>query len=312
MKTESERALEKTERIELPLLLFNSNLDSHRTKLREWIRASDDVFLAVAFLKQSGLRFLFDDFRELLQRGGKLTTVIGTDFWLTEPAALDDLFQLQRKQPSFRLLMFRRSSQATYHPKFYRFIGPDGLRVAAGSANITGGGLVDNVEISGSYCSSPTGQLARSCGRIEKQITNDSRCFEPTYDDLRKYESEYGVFRRARQKAERQAKKEVNEIVPLSGSIFEEYFSRYSASKTETDDRKKRKRNYQEASKLIRFLGRPRDVSEEKFRDSYSRLVGERHEARLWHSGSLFRSKNTVIAQHKLMQEMMREILRNS
>jgi HKD family nuclease len=291
-----------------------SNLTSkrHRGCLREWINRSNDVFLAVAFLKQSGLRHILANLRKLVARGGKLTVVVGTDFWLTEPQAIEELFNLHKSYQGCRLLMFKPAPRSTYHPKFYRFMDPQSVRVLVGSANVTNGGLSDNIEVSGTYVDTLASDLARRCAAIEKEIVSDKRCFTPTFGDLLKYQSEYSVVRKARQQIEKNTKKELSEIVSLDQATLGVFLKRYKNSAKEKADFRKRTRAYREARELIRSeLAGSIDIGQNRFQAIYSRLVGERGKTKLWHSGSVFRSKNKVIPQYAKMQEMIREISRN-
>jgi HKD family nuclease len=293
-------------------LLSNLTPKRHRGCLREWIDTSDDVFLAVAFLKQSGLRHVLADLQKLVARGGKLTAVIGTDFWLTEPKAIEELFKLHESYQSCRLLMFKPAPRSTYHPKFYRFTDSQQVRVLVGSANLTNGGLCDNIEVSVTYIDAVASDLARSCATIEKEIVADPRCFTPTLDDLLKYESEYGVVHKARQQLEKRVRKELSEIVSLDQKTLNAYLKRYKNSAREKADFRNRTRAYREARELIRSeLAGSTNIGETKFRAIYGKLVGERGQTKLWHSGSVFRSKNKVIPQYAKMQEMIREISRN-
>jgi HKD family nuclease len=128
-------------------IIYNGPSRNHRHPLKQAIRASDDIFLAVAFLKQSGLSQIIADFREVLQRGATLTAVIGTDFWLTDPEALEVLFRLQSECPSCKLHIFKSSPKSTFHPKYYRFKTGKTMRMILGSANLTDGGLATNIEV---------------------------------------------------------------------------------------------------------------------------------------------------------------------
>src|SRR6476620_1595231 len=103
-------------------VLFNTKSRDHRTSIAAALRESDNTFIAVAFLKQSGLANLADELEAALKRGAQLTLVTGTDFWLTDPEALKRLYALKSNYSSLDLRIFRRSASATFHPKYYRFL----------------------------------------------------------------------------------------------------------------------------------------------------------------------------------------------
>src|SRR5690606_37760168 len=81
-------------------ILSNGVQRNHERQLRSWLQGCSDGFIAVAFLKQAGLRTIQEDLGGFLRRGGKMRLLVGTDFFLTEPNALRALANLARDYPN--------------------------------------------------------------------------------------------------------------------------------------------------------------------------------------------------------------------
>ena len=113
----------------------------HRPPLdavRALLAGNNAVFVAVAYVKRAGVELLRRDVQRLTKRQGTLAVLTTFDFNTTDPDALDQLVDLGADVRIF--------SGRTYHPKV--FLGARGTQRHAliGSANLTGGGLLRNVE----------------------------------------------------------------------------------------------------------------------------------------------------------------------
>ncbi len=292
--------------------VINSADSTHGVRICDFLSECNDLFIAVAFLRQAGLRNVLPGIESLLCNDGEFTAVIGTDFFLTEPAALEQLFELTTKFTACNLYLYRASSNATFHPKYYRFRNAESVRVVVGSANLTGGGLTKNIEISANTSCSLQSQLDLDSRNFEKQILRDTRCFQPSLRDLDAYASHYSVMRRIRKTMEAKARKELKAVVVLSDGDLNEHLRQYRLDEAEQTDLRQRKTNYEQAKVLItdRLLLSD-DLSLEDFRDVYGLLVGERGGRKLWHSGNVHRSKNQVLPHYTTIQGMIKDIAEN-
>lgn len=151
-------------------LISNDERRNHGRLLQGWLKGCDNGFVAVAFLKQSGLKQIESELREFLGRGGYLRFVVGTDFHLTEPEALRVVLQLGCDFPRFEWKMVAQSPVSTFHPKYYRFRGEGRIWVLTGSANLTSGGLGGNIEVSTIAEDETSGPLATEAERIEAAL----------------------------------------------------------------------------------------------------------------------------------------------
>lgn len=292
--------------------ISNNGSPKHAIAIRKRIKSSEDCFIAVAFLKLSGLRLIRNELHDLLNRGGNLTAVVGTDFWLTEPKALLELFELQSEYPACKLYIYERSSEATYHPKYYRFQDKKKIHVLVGSANLTNGGISSNIELSIGCTDSLDGDFAASASYFEQEVLKDKRCIAPDIDRLRQYESERAVCEGERKKSQRNAKKAIHEMIHLDQHSLNHFLKIYKGNKNEQANLIARTNNYKKARRLLsQELASSRTLGIDEFRKHYEALVGARNQRPLWHSGGLARLKAKVIKQHRQMQKMTREIHQN-
>jgi HKD family nuclease len=289
-------------------LLSNSNGQSHADSLRGGVSRSDDVFMAVAFLKCKGLEAIHAELRHLLEAGGRLTAVIGTDFCLTDPAAIVALDRLQEDFTDARLFLFDESPRSTFHPKYYRLRGTGHETLIVGSANLTGGGMETNCEVSVVSDITANPDLAEQARKYEQSLLDDRRCKRADWIAIQHYQSRHRVVDKAQRKAEKAAKKKLKDVKFLKGDLLHEYLKAYQASQKEREDLAARTANYQTARVLLDEIADTQDADRATFEERYGRLVGERSLGRLWHSDGLHRSKAAVIDQHEEVSAMVRDI----
>jgi len=288
---------------------FVSNIppETHEKVMRAALRRGNDVFLATAFLKQSGLNRLHSDLADLLQRRGRVTAVVGLDFFQTEPAALFSLHTLEEKG-NFQLFLFL-PDLATFHPKYTRISTTDGIEALVGSANLTSGGMEQNFEASIFYRARPTSLFAAECRAFEASLLAAPRCRAARLVDIELYRERYDAWHRAVDTVEKIARKRLSRINP--SSVIGRYLIAYRISAKDQTDFARRKRNYTKARAVLRQIGRPHPLSAQQFRFLYERLVGAPGQKGLWHSGGLFRQKNFVIEKHRQTQVLIRDLSRN-
>lgn len=120
-------------------------------KLCHGIRSADQVHMAVAFVKTTGLNLLFPDLISALQRDSSPVTIkiLTSDYLdITDPEALRKLVLLQDQGAQVRVYQSRGSS---FHMKAYLFAGHSGNdqswgRAFIGSSNISRQALQDGLE----------------------------------------------------------------------------------------------------------------------------------------------------------------------
>lgn len=138
----------KTRAVARPLLVRNEASGPHLDALERVIDGSTKIALAVAFVKSKGLSRIVSRLKRRLAAGADIEMFVGTDFCVTEPSALKDLLDLATSQSKLTVLVAKPDARATFHPKCYLGVDAKGARAMVGSANLTGGALRTNEEIS--------------------------------------------------------------------------------------------------------------------------------------------------------------------
>jgi hypothetical protein len=104
-----------------------------------------DVRIAVAFMSQSGLDIIHPSINTNLRSGGRIEFLIGLDMNVTEPRALQTIYNLSRENENVTVYCHTPSTQeAIYHPKLYLFRANDNILAIIGSSNLTKSGLRSN------------------------------------------------------------------------------------------------------------------------------------------------------------------------
>ena len=133
----------------MKIIINNSSIENnHLKEISELFVNSESVFIAVAFLKMSGLNLLIKEIKSTLKKEIKIVIVCGLDFYITEPSALKELYAIKEIYPNLSIKIFKSKNYFTFHPKVYKFNQKNKITLIVGSANLTKGGLVDNTELS--------------------------------------------------------------------------------------------------------------------------------------------------------------------
>jgi HKD family nuclease len=97
---------------------------------------------AVAYMRVSGLRLLYDSLLKLYKRQGSIAGAVGIDDGVTSIEALQLLASL-----SSTSTLVHTVSDYIYHPKLYMIEASQSAVIIIGSANLTRDGLYRNVEL---------------------------------------------------------------------------------------------------------------------------------------------------------------------
>jgi HKD family nuclease len=101
--------------------------------------------IAVAWVRASGVAHLRDAFLRFLGRGGSLSFVVGLDLQNTSREGLQALLELENYGAS-ETLVFHNEAAGVFHPKLYLARNDSRARLIVGSNNLTESGLFVNVE----------------------------------------------------------------------------------------------------------------------------------------------------------------------
>ena len=272
---------------------------NHLEALRNVIRNATEIYTAVAFLKQEGLKEIFDMFQTRLDDGAKIEMFIGRDFCLTEPEALKMLFKLSEKHDSLIVYLVKRSNGATFHPKIYLGHRKQRAQVLLGSANLTGGALKYNDEISLSFRIKLSDSILKQIHNVFAFYRLEDKSEKLSESVLEKYRFEYESV----QEDHRRAKK-INDAFNTDlfkpkkiSNLYKDY-----CQDSKTESTLKWRREHRESAKEVQLsiskLSRNRIFSErdiELFKNLYNDLVTSTGEYRhLWCSDGIHRQKSNI------------------
>lgn len=287
-------------------LLFNHD-KNHSDIISKEFSSADQIVICVAFLRESGLSLVKDSLTKAIKKGASLRIIVGLDFYLTEPKALWDLFELCEGSKKTSLMLCTQDN-ATFHPKLYCWIKGDAATVIIGSANLTGGGLKSNVELSVLHNVPKDSVLVKQVHSFVRKVEGSNRVFPATRIGLSQYQRKFEIFTKKRKAAEKEAKDEVSKIYIFNEKKLGAYLSEYKSSKEEKADLKNKGENYKKARELLDSLIDNDISSKSKFIKIYEQLVGVKDNGSLWHSGGLFRSKNSVADNYKKFLILLKEV----
>lgn len=120
--------------------------------IKQEMQGASHVQIAVAFLKYTGVKVIEKSVRQCLDSGGSLEIIVGLDFKTTDSKALQYFINLKKEYPKVNFYCFgdRKDNKTNivFHPKIYLFEKGGETTGIVGSANMTGGGLMTNFEVS--------------------------------------------------------------------------------------------------------------------------------------------------------------------
>lgn len=285
--------------------LIDNTALTHTDVINQLISRADTLFIAVAFLKVSGLKLLVDELKKAVNRGCKVTMIVGQDFCLTEPRALEDLFNLGKGNKGFNAFMLPQR-QATYHPKMYLGIDKEKATLVIGSANLTGGGLNSNIELSTAIEMSPDSPMVTNTVEWFKNVANDKNIIKLDSLSISQYKATFKVYEQINRKAQKEIRKELSHISFLDLSKISRYLRDYKADEKAQADWEKKIVSYRTARKVLNKLSSGKIESKQEFIQLYERLINE-----LWHSAGLARGRTDVEKKYKKVIELIAYIKQN-
>ena len=274
----------------------------HLNELDRILDGATCVTMAIAFLKSKGLGKIIEKLTGCLTDGATVEMFVGTDFCLTEPDTLKDLLALSKQHPKLSILTAKPDARSTFHPKSYLGVGASTARAMVGSANLTGGALGGNEEMS----------LAWDMKLDDPLLTALQEAFlgyrtSPRFEDLD--EIVLAQYRRRFKIAEDARKRVEKEIVASDSDTFElaklqALHAEFSRDRNEANALEKRRRDRKAALTVQRKIakmaaieklsGEDRANFKALFRDLVTSGDGHRH---LWHSGDIHRRGQAALSK---------------
>jgi HKD family nuclease len=271
-------------------LIVNTNETGHSTFLVENIEKSDEILIAVAFLKVSGLNEILDSLTIAIKKGALIKIIAGQNFAQTEPKALRTLFDLFKNTNS-EIRLADYNGVETFHPKIFLFKQENLAKILVGSANLTSGGLVNNYECSLALdCNANDTTWTKTITYFENELIPNSKKlnlvlisrYERYFNEVKPLRDKLNVKPKWLLKAE---EFDYNKLSKHLENYKEIYWER---------DFKYRSSCYLEAKKILNKMAKTDSIDKREFKNLLDELVGGKktnHYA-YWMSGGLSRGKN--------------------
>ncbi len=283
------------------MLVANTGNAAHSKFIPDIIKDADEIIIAVAFLKRAGADLIAPLLKRRLAAGADVELFIGTDFFLTEPAALEHFLALKDRHPACKIHLADRGA-ATFHPKAYVSRRGDQYRSLIGSANLTGGALSANEELSlcvdHSVGDTLTAQLTATFDRYRES----SRFQDLDSLALEQYASSHAIDSRERKKYENARDNALPSSFDLR--IIERWYRSYRADAKAMSDLAERKQRRADAVRvqtaIAGLAGTPLNVATKAAFQAHLRDLmtsnGGRH---LWGSGDIHRRGSEALDHPK-------------
>ncbi|HEY0012123.1 MAG TPA: phospholipase D-like domain-containing protein [Allosphingosinicella sp.] len=279
------------------MIISNADGKNHTDTIEGLLEGAEEIVIAVAFLKKGGANHLAPMLEKRLAAGATVELFVGTDFFLTEPAALERLLKITTDYASCTVMIADRSP-ATFHPKVYCSRRDQDWRSLVGSANLTGGALRSNEELSllieHAAGDAVTTQLAKTFNRYRSWKRFQALdCLV-----LQQYSSLHEVDRRERERYETARDRKIPDGFDLRG--IDEWHRRYLADPATAAAQATRRRNRARAVTLQRSIsalarGEVDAAARKAVKEGLGDLMGSAGGRHLWSSGSIFRQGSKAL-----------------
>ena len=173
--------------------LVNNDKIPHRDILLNGLVDADEIIICVAFFKLSGLALVKKTLLKAIKNGANVRIIVGLDFFITDPKALWDIFEVCKLSKNAHLMLFLQDN-VTFHPKLYYWTKGETASVLIGSSNLTRGGLEGNFELSVLHVLPTKDSFVKQVKLFLKNIENHERYFPATNFSLSQYQRKYEVF----------------------------------------------------------------------------------------------------------------------
>ncbi len=202
-------------------ILSNSEAKNHKTEILTAFEFAEEIIICTAFLKYSGLK----SFLEVINKKSfKVTFYVGTNFYQTEPNALKQLFT------DNHIIYLNRESFPTFHPKIFFFRTQNNVKLYIGSANLTSGGLENNIETSIECDTTIDSLLHKDLMEQFTYFNTKSKKIE-ILETILDYEKRYKIYRERHKIADIEFKKEEEKIIERERLREEERYRKIEEEK---------------------------------------------------------------------------------
>lgn len=291
-------------------LIDNHGKTNHDAQIASLIKGSDEICIAVAFLKASGLKTLLPALKLSLKNGAVIKVVAGKNFGLTEPKAVYELRNLFKGYPHSQVYLAKADKATSiFHPKFYLFRKEDEVSIITGSANMTTGGLTSNTELSLQVDTVVQSAVWKEAVEVFNRLISTQNADLASLMEINRYEAFYESQKTNHREAKAISKTTKSQREFNYGSL-KSHFDRFD--KAERDEMYRNKmQDYRDAKEVLDAIANDSQLNKRTFENHLFKLVGEAGQRGLWHSGGMGRLKSSVVKDYREFSSLVRYIRSN-
>nr|WP_315245532.1 phospholipase D-like domain-containing protein [uncultured Flavobacterium sp.] len=275
------------------IFISNNNDSNHLQYILKNFEEADEIWMATAFLKLSGLNLLLPAITKHVKLNNPIHIIAGQNFALTEPKALRKLFDLSVNYSKTRIYLDKAEGEQTiFHPKLFLFKKASEAIIISGSANITKGGLATNKEASLLIKTNPTTSSWKDTISYFEEMCSIQNAEPLNLMVINRYIDFFNEQKRIR----------VNQKASPTKKSSDYSFNYDKLKKRMNDDKvenleeifSERKKDYKNAQILLNEIVDSKGLTQYRFEEIIDLLVGKKGQSALWKSGSLFRHRKKV------------------
>lgn len=287
-------------------LITNAATKRHLELLHSLWKKADEISVAVAYLKSTGLHHFRDIIQSNARKGVSQKIVCSLDFGLSEPVALSELRKMFDGITQSGLYL--ANEKLTFHPKIYCFRVAGEYHIITGSANFTNGGLGENVETSLYVVVPENDKLATQTSAWFKKLFSAEYSEPATELKISQYTAFHLDQEKNRKKYQRQRPLAPKKTYPIDYPTLAKFYREYQSEADVKRYNQEREKSYADAREVLEYLV-TENISDAEFKTQYEDLVGAKNTERLWYSGSLFRQKAKVFKHKQAFLRLVRYVM---
>lgn len=294
-------------------MLINNfkSVSNHQRTFLSLISGAEEIKIASAFLKQTGLDLVLPALKKQIKSGSSVQIIAGQNFGLTDPGALHILYNLFKDSKTCSLHLSKTDNSYVFHPKLSIFRKGGKGYVLVGSANLTSGALNRNVEASILLELKVTDQVWLDSSSFFSTLLSGENSEPATLLALKRYESFFNSQKELNRRL-RSIPNRSSAVLNFNYLLLQSLFRKYKAKRINEDIFQEKVAGYFEARKILDEIADKRSLNQSEFAALLDKLVLNSDENfRFWHSGSLHRLRRKVYPHYKKFQTLVRYIREN-
>lgn len=189
------------------------SLPNHLKKIKSLLNDADKAFLTVAYIRNSGVDELLENFKVIVAKGGKIKLICSNDMGITQPSAIKRLLDIGVE------VKICKFDTGTFHAKIWLAEKNSNWACLVGSANCSRAAFLQNVEASLFIDSESNihGAIEQSLMFFE-YLWNNNKCFDVNTEVLLQWQQ--------RKQTRQEVKQEISDVKfsPEGKKVYETLF----------------------------------------------------------------------------------------